>query len=72
LEKIRLLVNCTWAQRQTITPLYTQRYKPLALEIYKRLPRTNCPEYGEQTCMAFAVRLWQARRAVGVPSRVHP
>ncbi len=69
LEKIRLLVNRTWAQRETITPLYAQRYKPPALEIYKRLPRTNCRECGEQTCMAFAVRLWQGE---AVPSECRP
>lgn len=69
LEKIRLLVNRTWAQRETIAPLYVQRYKPPALEIYKRLPRTNCRECGEQTCMAFAVRLWQGE---AVPSECHP
>ncbi len=69
LEKIRLLVNQTWAQRETIAPLYTQRFKPPALEIYKRLPRTNCRECGEQTCMAFAVSLWQGE---AVPSQCRP
>lgn len=69
LEKIRLLVNRTWAQRETITPLYVQRFKPPALEIYKRLPRTNCRECGEQTCMAFAVSLWQGE---AVPSQCRP
>ena len=64
LEKIRLLLNRTWMQRQSITPLYAQRHKPPALEIYKRLPRTNCRECGEQTCMAFAVRLWQGEAAL--------
>lgn len=69
LEKIRLLVNRTWAKRKTITPLYVQRFKPPALEIYKRLPRTNCRECGEQTCMAFAVSLWQGEAA---PSQCRP
>jgi ArsR family metal-binding transcriptional regulator len=69
LEKIRLLVNRTWAQRESITPLRVQRFKPPALEIYKRLPRTNCRECGEQTCMAFAVSLWQGEAE---PSRCRP
>ena len=69
LEKIRLLVNRTWAQRETITPLLAQRSKPPALEIYKRLPRTNCRECGEQTCMSFAVSLWQGEAA---PSECRP
>ncbi|MGB8887145.1 MAG: (Fe-S)-binding protein [Candidatus Korobacteraceae bacterium] len=69
LEKIRVLVNRTWAQRESMVPLYERRFKPPALEIYKRLPRTNCKECGEQTCMAFAVSLWQGR---AVPSQCRP
>jgi hypothetical protein len=30
------------------------------LEIFKRLPRTNCRACGEPTCLAFAVKVWQA------------
>ncbi|RLG45420.1 MAG: hypothetical protein DRN92_06785 [Thermoproteota archaeon] len=26
-------------------------------DVYKYLPRTNCGECGETTCMAFAVKL---------------
>ena len=69
LEKIRMLVNTTWAQRSAIVPSYVRRSKPPALEIYKRLPRTNCKACGEQTCMAFAVSLWQGRV---VPSQCLP
>ena len=28
-----------------------------AMEVYNYLPKTNCKECGEQTCMAFAVKL---------------
>ena len=69
LEKIRLLVNRTWARRASIVPVYERRSKPPALEIYKRLPRTNCRECGEQTCMAFAVSLWQGQ---AVPTSCRP
>lgn len=69
LEWIRVLVNRTWAQRGTIVPSYVLRSKPPALEIYKRLPRTNCGECGEQTCMAFAVSLWQGQAS---PSQCRP
>jgi ArsR family metal-binding transcriptional regulator len=61
LAKIRMLVNEVWARRGTIVPTFELRSKPPALEIYKRLPRTNCKACGEQTCMAFAVSLWQGR-----------
>jgi ArsR family metal-binding transcriptional regulator len=69
LEKIRVLVNKTWARRATIVPSYVRRSKPPALEIYKRLPRTNCKACGEQTCMAFAVSLWQGQAS---PSQCRP
>jgi len=58
LEAIRRRVNQTWARRAEITPSYERREKPSALEIFKRLPRTNCRACGEQTCLAFAVKLW--------------
>ena len=69
LEKIRVLVNQTWARRSTIVPSSARRSKPPALEIYKRLPRTNCGACGERTCMAFALSLWQGTAS---PSRCGP
>lgn len=59
LERIRTVVNQAWARRATIAPSFERRTKPPALEIYKRLPRTNCKACGEETCMAFAASLWQ-------------
>ena len=58
LEKIRCRVNETWARRKSITPCWEMRKKPPALEIYKRLPGTNCRACGEKTCLAFSLRLW--------------
>jgi ArsR family metal-binding transcriptional regulator len=69
LERIRVLVNGTWARRGAIVPSCVLRSKPPALEIYKRLPRTNCRACGEHTCMAFAVSLWQGR---ATPSLCRP
>ena len=58
LEGIRCLVNDTWRRRNSIRPCWEMRRKPPALEIYKRLPGTNCQACGEKTCMAFALGLW--------------
>ncbi len=58
LDGIRLLVEQTWAGRDAITPVYETRQRPPALEIWRRLPGTNCGLCGERTCMAFAARLW--------------
>ena len=40
------------------------RERPPALEIFKRLPKTNCKQCGELTCLAFAARLWQRQTSV--------
>ena len=69
LERIRIIVNQAWARRAAIVPSFERRTKPPALEIYKRLPRTNCKACGEETCMAFAASLWQG---TAQPRTVHP
>jgi ArsR family metal-binding transcriptional regulator len=58
LEDIRQLAEQTWRDRNAIEPSFEIRRKPPAIEIYKRLPRTNCRLCGEPACMAFAVRVW--------------
>jgi ArsR family metal-binding transcriptional regulator len=57
LEEMRRRVNQVWARRREIEPSYERRQKPPALEMYKRLPGTNCGECGEATCLAFAVKV---------------
>ncbi len=59
LERVRCLVNDVWARRAQITPSTETRRRPPALEIYKRLPGTNCKDCGEATCMAFAWAVWR-------------
>jgi len=59
LERVRCLVNDVWSRRAEITPSFELRRRPPALEIYKRLPGTNCKECGQATCMAFAWAVWR-------------
>ena len=66
LEGIRRLVVKTWADRDRIEPCFETRKKPPALEIFKRLPRTNCRQCGELTCLAFAMRLWTGEVSVSL------
>jgi ArsR family metal-binding transcriptional regulator len=61
LESLRVFCNECWQNRQSIEPSYKLRKKPAALEIYVRLPRTNCGLCGEKTCIAFALRLWSGQ-----------
>jgi ArsR family metal-binding transcriptional regulator len=57
LERLRDLINRTYERRGEIEPSYKSRAKLSVLDIYKLLPKTNCRECGEPTCMAFATKL---------------
>jgi len=57
LESLRVVFNECWKKRGSIEPSYDLRKKPAALEIYFRLPKTNCGQCGEKGCMAFALNL---------------
>jgi len=59
LERLRCLANDVWARRDEITPSFELRRRPRALEVYKRLPGTNCKACGEPTCTAFAWAVWR-------------
>ena len=65
LEAVRRRANEVWRRRGQIEPSYEMREKPPALEIFKRLPRTNCRACGEQTCLAFAIRVYMGELPVG-------
>lgn len=47
-------INEAWEHRDRIQPSYANVPKPGILEILKRLPKTNCRQCGQPTCMVFA------------------
>jgi ArsR family metal-binding transcriptional regulator len=57
LEWLRREINEAWERRDEIEPRYEVAPKPKLLEILKLLPRTNCRECGQPTCMVFAARV---------------
>jgi ArsR family metal-binding transcriptional regulator len=57
LESVRCRTADVWSRRDSIQPSFVCREKPSVIEIYKRLPRTNCRACGEATCLAFAARV---------------
>jgi len=57
LEKLKDLINKTYDKKDEIKPSYKTRARLVTLDLYKLLPRTNCRECGEATCMAFASKL---------------
>lgn len=57
LEWLKREINSAWENRELITPSCEGQPKPKVIEILQLLPKTNCRECGEPTCMVFAVRL---------------
>ena len=57
-------VNATWAHRTELAAVTAARSAPRLLDIWTLLPRTNCKQCGEATCMAFAAGLVQQKRSV--------
>ncbi|MEW6615437.1 MAG: (Fe-S)-binding protein [Thermodesulfobacteriota bacterium] len=62
LEWLKKEINETWEKRAEIEPRYEGIPKPKVLEILKLLPRTNCRECGEPTCMVFATLVAQGAK----------
>ncbi len=50
-------INEAWERRNEIEPSYEGAPKPKILEILKLLPKTNCRQCGEPTCMVFATKV---------------
>jgi ArsR family metal-binding transcriptional regulator len=50
-------INETWEKREAIDPSTESERRPVLLDVLKLLPRTNCQECGEKTCMVFATRV---------------
>ncbi len=50
-------INDTWKKRDEIEPSFESATRPVLFEILKLLPKTNCKECNEPTCMVFAARV---------------
>lgn len=57
LQWLQREINDAWERRGEIQPSYQGAPKPKVLEILKLLPKTNCRECGQPTCMVFAARV---------------
>lgn len=57
LDWFRELCNDTWARRDEIEPSHERRRLLGPLDAYALLPRANCRDCGEPTCMAFGFGL---------------
>ena len=63
-EWLKREVNDAWENRLHISPSTKSTPRPKLIEILKLLPRTNCRECGEPTCMVFAARLAEGARSI--------
>ena len=55
-------VNAVWEKRHELLAVTAGKRAPRHLDIWELLPRTNCKQCGEATCLAFAVKLLQQER----------
>ena len=69
LEWLKREINDAWENRENIDPSYEGAPKPKVIEILKLLPRINCRECGEPTCMVFSARMAEG---VKVPADCPP
>ena len=57
IEWLKQEINDTWERRSEIEPRFESAPKPKVFEILKLLPKTNCRECGQPTCMVFATQV---------------
>jgi len=57
IEWLKREINSAWEKREKIEPLYEAAPQPRVIEILKLLPKTNCKECGQPTCMVFAAQV---------------
>ena len=50
-------INNAWNRRDEIEPSFENSPQPVLFEILKLLPKTNCKECNEPTCMVFAAQV---------------
>ena len=57
IEWMKREINTAWEHQDAIKPRYEGMPRPQMLQILKLLPKTNCRECGQPTCMVFATRV---------------
>jgi len=62
LEWLKQEINDTWKRRNQIKPSFSAAQKPGILNILKLLPKTNCKECGQPTCMVFALLVTEGKK----------
>ncbi len=63
-DALKEAVNTVWEKRAELTAMTAKKRAPRHLDIWELLPRSNCGQCGEATCLAFAVLLIQQKRSL--------
>ena len=61
-EALKDAINAVWEKRAELVAVTTKKRAPRHLDIWELLPRSNCGQCGEATCLAFAVGMLQQKR----------
>ncbi len=64
-------INEAWERRAEIEPSYEGTPKPKLLEILRILPKTNCQECGQSTCMVFSSLIAEGIKGAGDCPSLH-
>jgi len=64
LESLKEAVNTVWEKREDLVAVTQLKSTPHHLDVWTLLPRTNCKQCGEATCLAFAVLLIQQKHSL--------
>ena len=64
LDALKAAINAVWERRAVLVAVTARKHAPRHLDIWELLPRTNCRQCGEATCLAFAVGLLLQKRAL--------
>jgi ArsR family metal-binding transcriptional regulator len=63
-EWLKREINEAWEKRDEIVPSTKGAPRPQLIEILKLLPKTNCRQCGEPTCMVFATRVAEGAKGL--------
>lgn len=63
-EWLKCETNDAWENREQIEPRFKGAPKPQLIEILRLLPKTNCRECREPTCMVFAARVAEGAKGI--------
>ena len=59
LKWLKMEINEAWEKRDEITPSFESMPKPRMIDVLRLLPKTNCRQCHEPTCMVFAIALME-------------